>query len=95
MANRLSSNPWVLDTAAIGVILFSNPVKVRHFEFSGYAAATDKVVLKDNLLREIWRGTGAADLQEVRSSDIGWVNGIVYDSGPVGPAGGVVNLYIA
>lgn len=47
MANNIGGNPWVLDTAGVGVIK-PGLVYVRAIVFSGYAAATDQAILTAN-----------------------------------------------
>jgi len=76
VANQLAGNPWVLDGTNLGTVLISTWIKVEHFEFSGYAANTDKVVLADRNGNIVWQGTAASDLEEVRSGKVGWINGL-------------------
>jgi hypothetical protein len=75
MANNVSGNPWILDTAGAALV-WPAKVFVEHFEFVDYAGDTDNCELKDASGRSIWKNNGAADLQEVRSGKIGWVSGV-------------------
>ena len=79
MANVFTGNPWSLDTVytttPAGEIR-SGRVRVHHFEFVGYAAATDTVEVQDANGRTIWIGVGRTDLSNVKSAEVGWVKGI-------------------
>lgn len=46
MANNLVRTPWVIDTASATTIK-SGRTWVNAFVFSGYAAGTDKAIIKD------------------------------------------------
>jgi len=83
--------PWILNTPAAGVILKTGNIKIAHIEMSGYANQSDQAVLQDANGREICTLTGAADLEEVRSGKVGWVQGLIYQSGPLV---GTVKVYI-
>jgi hypothetical protein len=74
MANSLTTNPWVLDTPG-ATILYVTDIKVRHFEWSGYAASATCAV-QDRFGKVIWNPIFATDLEEVRSAAVGWVHGI-------------------
>lgn len=84
MANDLSSRQWRLDTPlAFGnaaAVLWKANIFVEHFEFSGYAAQGNTAIVKDQNGKIVWQATGAADLEEVRSAKVGWVNGLVLDT---------------
>lgn len=85
MANSLTSNPWVIDTPGAAV-LFTTNVLVSHIEFALYSTQGDQVLVKDRFGKVIWAASGAADLQEVRSGNIGWIYGLAVstlDSGMV------------
>ncbi len=89
MANSMTTNPWVVDTAGAS-ILFTPDVEVRHFEYTGYAAQGSNVTVQDRFGKNIWVGLGAADQEEVRSGPIGWVHGI---SVPTLQNGGILRIY--
>lgn len=76
MANILSTNPWNIDTPGAG-ILKSGALKLKHIEFYGYAAATDKVIIQNRFGTVIAQLSGTTDLQEVRTGAIGWVDGLI------------------
>lgn len=76
MANQLAGNPLVLDGSSLSTVLISTWMLVEHFEFSGYAVNTDKATLADRNGNVVWRATAAADLQEVRSGKVEWINGL-------------------
>lgn len=76
MANNLTGNPWKLDGSSMTTVLFPGWIKVRHFEFAAYAAATDTVSLGDRTGRVVWNASGTTDKQEVRSGTVGWINGL-------------------
>jgi hypothetical protein len=80
MANKQTDNPWTLDTAASGVVINKNYIKIRHIEMIDYTVDTDTVVLKNQLGDVIWEGNGASDLRPVRSGNIGWINGLIFES---------------
>ena len=75
MANDLASNPWVFDTAA-ATILYQGDIEVRHMEFVDYGVQGSLCVVKDRYGKVVWKATGAADLEEVRSGPMGWIYGI-------------------
>jgi hypothetical protein len=76
MANILTANPWVVDTASATPI-FTTYAKIRHMEFADYSTDTDSVLVTDKNGVRIFSQNGAADLQNVRSGNIGWANGVV------------------
>jgi len=95
MANDFSARQWHLDTplayGSPGSVLFKSNVKIEHIEFSAYAAQGNRAILKDQNGKIIFSVTGAADLQEVRSAKVGWVNGLCLDTLDAG----IVTVYIA
>ena len=90
MANKMTDNPWTLDTASSGVVINKNYIKVRHFEFVDYAVDADTAVLKNQLGDVVWKANGASDLRPIVSGHIGWINGLIYDSATAG----IVRIYI-
>lgn len=95
MANDISSRQWRLDTpvafGVAGAVIWSGNIKVEHFEFSGYAAQGNKVIIKDSNGKIVWSASSAADLTEIRSAKVGWVNGLVLDTCQ---GGGIVVAFI-
>lgn len=75
MANRLTENPFVIDTAG-ATVLFKGNINVDYFEFSGYALDTDNVIVNDNSGNLVWQENGASDLRNVRSGHVGWIQGL-------------------
>jgi hypothetical protein len=73
VANNIVSNPWILDTVTAAVLLPMN-MKVHHFEFVGYATNTDTCQVQDGHGNVVWQGNAAADLEEVRSGNVGWIH---------------------
>jgi hypothetical protein len=62
MANNLSSNPLVIDTAGAGDILAASaPIRVRCFKWDPTQAATNgqQCVVTDSAGNEVWRSTQA------------------------------------
>jgi hypothetical protein len=76
MANILTANPWVVDTASATPI-FKTYAKLRHIEFNSYAVDADNCVVTDQNGVTIWVGNGNAALEAERSGNIGWVNGVI------------------
>lgn len=74
MANNLTTNPWVIDTAG-AALLWPATVFVDHFEFANYTADTDTVVVKNRAGINAWSDNGASDLRTIRSGHIGAVHG--------------------
>lgn len=95
MANDLSSRQWRLDTPVAfgqpGAVLWRGNINVEHFEFTGYAAQGNLAIIKDQNGKIVWQASGAADLQEVRSAKVGWVNGLILDTCQ---GNGIVVVYI-
>lgn len=89
MANNLTSNPWVIDTPG-AALLFAGDVYVEHFEFAGYAAQGNQVIVQDRFGKNVWLATGAADLEEVRSGKVDKIHGI---SVPTLQGGGILRVY--
>lgn len=75
MANQLAGNPWILDGSSLSTILVSSWIKVEHFEFADYTSGAS-VTLADRNGNVVWNATATSDLQEVRSSKVGWINGL-------------------
>ena len=76
MANKLAQNPMNVDTPSPNPLV-KGSVKLKHIEFVGYALATSKVIITNLAGVIIAELTGTSDIQEVRTSNIGWVDGIV------------------
>jgi len=89
--NDVSANPWVLDTPG-PALLWPAQVKVEHFEFVNYAAQGNQAIIQGFDGKIKWSVTGAADLEEVRSAKVGWINGLVM---PTLQGGGKILVYIA
>jgi len=84
MPNDVGSRQWRLDTPIAfgqpGALLWQGNACIEHFEFSGYTSQGQLAIIKDSTGRIVWQASGAADLEEVRSGKIGWVNGVVLDT---------------
>lgn len=95
MANDLSGRQWHLDTpiafGTAGALLWPANAKIAHFEFAGYGAQGNLVILKDRNGKIIWQASGAADLSEVKSQKVGWINGLVADTIQ---GNGIVTVYV-
>jgi len=79
MANDVSSNPMVFDTAGASVV-WPYMTKVYHFEYSGYGTQGNVAIIKNRNGKVVCQMTGASDLEEVRSGNIGWIEGIIVDT---------------
>jgi predicted transcriptional regulator len=90
MANVVTGRQWTLDTPNPAVEVYDHEVKVKFIEFANYINAGDAVIVKDRIGRVVWTGVGATDFSEVRSGDIGWVDGLVLDT----LTSGVCRVYI-
>lgn len=90
MANDVSSTPMVLDTPG-ATVLWPAQLNVEHFEFVNYAAQGNQVVIQGIDGKIKWSVTGAADLQEVRSGKVKWINGLVLST----LSAGKVLVYLA
>ena len=90
--NQLGTRQWRIDTAAPGVVIWPTNVKVSHVTFSAYGAQGNRLILKDQTGAIAVDLTGAADLTEVRTSTIGWVNGLIVDTLE---GGGIAIVYVA
>ena len=90
MANRLIDNPWTLDTPG-ATVLNTNKIKVRHFEWAGFAAS-NSVILQDRFGNEIWKAVAPTTVSEseVRSGGTGWHEGLILAT----LTGGTVKVYI-
>lgn len=90
MANLLHDNPWTLDTAG-ATVLFTTYAKVRHFEWTGFAAG-NTVLVSDQNGKEVWKAVAPLTVSEseVRSGQVGWINGLVLTT----LGGGTVKVYI-
>lgn len=95
MANDVSGRQWRLDTpvafGGLNSLIWNGNAKIEHFEFTGYAAQGNQAIVKDRNGKIVWQASGAADLEEVRSGKVGWVNGIVLDTCT---GGGIVVAYL-
>jgi len=75
MANRLGVNPMVIDTPGFQV-LFATDIRNAHFEFTGYGAQSDEVVVQDRFGNLVWQTTGRQDLSAVASYTCAWIYGM-------------------
>ena len=90
MANVITGRQWTLDTPAPGVVVYDHEVYVKFIEFANYINAGDVVVVQDRNTRVVWTAVGATDFSEVRSGDIGWVDGVILNA----LTSGVCRVYI-
>jgi predicted transcriptional regulator len=79
VANVITGRQWTLDTPGVGVIIYDHEIKVKFIELANYIAAGDAVIVKDRNGRVVWTAVGATDFSEVRSGDIGWVDGLILE----------------
>jgi hypothetical protein len=74
---QLAANPWKVTSAdALPLIITKGSVKLRHIEFSNYAVIGDLAVVQDRFGNDITRLKGTTDIQEVRTGNIGYVDGV-------------------
>lgn len=91
MANNITQNPWVIDTAGAGLI-WTGGAKISHIEFVGYTSDVDVCVVKNQAGQVICQLNGSDDLEEVRSGKIGWIQGGVAVTQIDG--GGIVRIFL-
>jgi len=91
VANNIAGRPWILDTAAPGVIIWPSWMRIAQFSFIGYAAQGNKCVINDRNGQLVWQASGAADLRDQPSFKIGWVQGMIVQQID---GGGKVLVYI-
>lgn len=78
MANLLAQNPWVLDGTGAGSVLVKNQIKIKHFEYVGYASGLTSIATLTNALGDtLWSTTGTTDGVNQRSGTVGWVQGLI------------------
>ncbi len=83
MANDLAGNPWVLDTAAPGTLVFDGWVMPRSVRWDApLAGAGSRVILKDRSGRVVWSSSADAanfgDAQTI-ATKTGW-DGLIVDT---------------
>ena len=80
---QLAANPWKVTSAdVLPLIISKGMVKIRHIEFSGYAAGTGIAVINDtngNLITQL-QSAGGTDAEEKRTGNIGYVTGVTVQS---------------
>jgi hypothetical protein len=92
MANQLAVNPLSLDTAAAGVVLIKDRIKINNIEFLKYSVATDEAILTDQNGKNVWDSVGSTNFNVQRSGHIGWVNGLIFQSLTMGSTG-IIKVY--
>lgn len=90
MANNLTSNPWVIDTAGAAT-LYVTDIFVEHFVFTGYSTAGNQVVVQDRFGKTVWVGIGDSLLEDIQSTKIVYMHGIAV---PTLQGGGILRVYI-
>jgi hypothetical protein len=65
----------VVDTPGVQV-LFATDIRNAHFEFTSYAAASDRVSVQDRFGNLVWETTGRTDLSTVVSFTVEWIYGL-------------------
>lgn len=91
MANQLATNPWELDTAASGTILFGGMIKLKSIVFKGYAVATDVAILHDRNGNVVAELHGHDDFSPVEApSNDSWIHGLIFESLSPGSTGKVL-----
>jgi len=85
----ITGNPWIIDAAdvaAVAVTVWRGAARIYQVEFMKYIADTDTCVINRFNGKDFWDGNGAADLETVRSGNVGWTN-----DGITIPVGGITN----
>jgi hypothetical protein len=93
VANDVTSNPWTLDTVGAVAPFALSRIKIHHFEFVGYAVATDIARLLNRNGDIVWEAQGRTDFSVVKSDRVGWVSGLSVDT--LSDGQGKVLVYIA
>jgi hypothetical protein len=90
MANNISSNPWLLNTAPF---TYNYPVKITNLNITD-ATTGDHIVITDINNNTIVDFTANSAELDYRIGTIGWVRGIKVASGGFGTSG-TANVSIA
>jgi hypothetical protein len=94
VANDISARQWFLDTPVSfgdpGAVIWSGNVFVYQIIFQDYGSQGEHAVIKDQHNKIVFKPTGAADGQPIRSNIVGWMNGFVLDE----LSAGSVQVYI-
>jgi len=92
-ANPISVN---LATDTIPTTVFTGRCKIRHIEWSGYTAAPTvfpKITdIKGNFITQFNVDT-ATDVEEKRTGNIGWINGLIVTTNTGAAATGIITIF--
>lgn len=75
----ITGNPLIIlaaDVATVPVIVWTGDIHIWEISFSEYVAQGNSCLLQRLNGKELWYGSGAADLETVRSGHVGTVQGI-------------------
>ena len=73
------------------LVVWRGQAHIYQVEFQGYAGDTDVCTIDQSNTKILWFGNGAADLQTVRSGNLGWSNGVLIPNN--GITNGNVRIY--
>ncbi len=93
--SQLAKNPWRVAVGdALPLTVTKNSVKLRHIEFSAYTAGAAPATVTDGAGNPIATLTpsSATDVEEKRTGNIGYVDGVIVTS-VGGAAAGQVLIY--
>jgi hypothetical protein len=76
MANDVSANPMILDSAG-STVLWPTKVKVASFVFANYSSQASAAIIQGTDGKIKWSATGDPGLEPVSSHKAGWINGLV------------------
>lgn len=93
----ITSNPWVVTAAdvAVGPVTLwpvTGKAHILQIEFEQYLNATDSALIKQANGKDLAYLHAAADLQTVRTGNIGWTDGILIPQAGI-TASGTVRIY--
>jgi hypothetical protein len=85
MANDITRNPWILDSATTGAPLYKAYIRMEALAWQDVNAAGNQLILQDQNGQEVWTmtapGAGYFNFQKPM-----WINGLIVkriDSGKV------------
>jgi hypothetical protein len=95
---QLAANPASVNLAvdSLPLTVFTGRCKIRHIEWSGYTAAPavfPKITdIKNNFITQFNVDT-ATDVEEKRTGNIGWINGLIVTTNTGAASTGIITIF--
>ena len=76
MANDLTKDPWIIDTAS-STVLTTDRLRVKSMRWVGPTTADHEAIIQDKNAREVWKGEASGNADNDESLFEGDIEGLI------------------